>query len=173
MALIRDGNGTRSFETLMRYRGAAMAEFMRSLRTLKALQAEQAREQAAGAQPVELPPRQPRAPARLAPRAVAHPKAAHRCAPNEPEPRAPNEYVIPDPPGSGLTLHEPGAPWRPNEPEPERSTHPSAQRRPQRRFGSCCDRAPPAGRRASHEPATLAPRTNPSLGRDRHEAQVV
>ena len=42
MALIRDGNGTRSFETLMRYRGAAMAEFWRALKTLKALQAEQA-----------------------------------------------------------------------------------------------------------------------------------
>jgi hypothetical protein len=42
VALIRDGNGTRSFETLMRYRSAAMAEFWRALRTLKALQAEQA-----------------------------------------------------------------------------------------------------------------------------------
>ena len=38
LALIRDGNGTRSFETLLRYRGAAMAEFWRALRTLKALQ---------------------------------------------------------------------------------------------------------------------------------------
>jgi hypothetical protein len=44
LALIRDGNGTRSFETLLRYRGAAMAEFWRALRTLKALQAEQAAE---------------------------------------------------------------------------------------------------------------------------------
>ena len=42
LALIRDGNGARSFETLLRYRGAAMAEFWRALRTLKALQAEQA-----------------------------------------------------------------------------------------------------------------------------------
>jgi hypothetical protein len=42
LSVIRDGNGTRSFETLLRYRGAAMAELMRSLRTLKALQAEQA-----------------------------------------------------------------------------------------------------------------------------------
>ena len=41
LALIRDGNGTRSFETLLRYRGAAMAEFWRALKTLKALQAEQ------------------------------------------------------------------------------------------------------------------------------------
>jgi hypothetical protein len=42
LAMIRDGNGTRSFETLLRYRGAAMAEFWRALKTLKALQAEQA-----------------------------------------------------------------------------------------------------------------------------------
>ena len=42
LALIRDGNGARSFETLLRYRGAAMAEFWRALRTLKALQAEEA-----------------------------------------------------------------------------------------------------------------------------------
>jgi hypothetical protein len=40
LALIRGGNGTRSFETLLRYRGAAMAEFWRALRTLKALQAD-------------------------------------------------------------------------------------------------------------------------------------
>ena len=45
LALIRDGNATRSFETLMRYRSAAMAEFWRALKTLKALQAEQAAEQ--------------------------------------------------------------------------------------------------------------------------------
>ena len=32
LALIRDGNATRSFDTLMRYRGAAMAEFWRALR---------------------------------------------------------------------------------------------------------------------------------------------
>jgi hypothetical protein len=41
-ALIRDGNGARAFETLLRYRGAAQAELTRTLRTLKALQAEQA-----------------------------------------------------------------------------------------------------------------------------------
>jgi hypothetical protein len=40
LALIRDGNATRSFDTLLRYRGTAMAEFIRSRRTLKALQAE-------------------------------------------------------------------------------------------------------------------------------------
>jgi hypothetical protein len=109
MALIRDGNGTRSFETLMRYRSAAMAEFMRALRTLKALQAEQAAvlEQPAGAQVVD---RQPRAPARLAPRA----------APNEPKPCPESglKYALAEPPASGRTLHEPAAPWLPNEPEP-------------------------------------------------------
>ena len=55
MALIRDGNGTRSFETLMRYRGAAMAEFWRALKTLKALQAEARADAAAAAEVPELP----------------------------------------------------------------------------------------------------------------------
>jgi hypothetical protein len=109
MALIRDGNGTRSFETLMRYRSAAMAEFMRSLRTLKALQAEQN----AGVEVAEMPPRQPRLPARL----------PSRPAPNEPERRALNEYEIPDRVGPGRTLHEPAACWTPNEPEPARNRH--------------------------------------------------
>jgi hypothetical protein len=42
LALVRDGNGTRAFETLLRYRGSAMAELWRALRALKALQAEAA-----------------------------------------------------------------------------------------------------------------------------------
>jgi hypothetical protein len=115
LALIRDGNATRSFDTLMRYRSAAMAEFMRSLRALKALQAEQADvlEQAAGAQVVEMPPRQPRAPAQV----------ACRPAPNEPERRPLNQYVIPDQAGPGRALHEPAAHWLPNEPEPGRDRH--------------------------------------------------
>jgi hypothetical protein len=54
---MRDGNGTRSIETLMRYRGAAMAELTRSLRTLKALQAE-ARTLAAADLPATPPARQ-------------------------------------------------------------------------------------------------------------------
>ena len=52
-ALIRDGNGA-LVRDLLRYRGAAMAEFWRALRTLKALQAEQA-----GTRPVG-PPRRVR-----------------------------------------------------------------------------------------------------------------
>jgi hypothetical protein len=40
LALIRDCNGARSFDTLLRYRGGTLAELWRALRTLKALQAE-------------------------------------------------------------------------------------------------------------------------------------
>jgi hypothetical protein len=40
LALIRDSNGARSFDTLLRYRGGTLAELWRALRTLKALQAE-------------------------------------------------------------------------------------------------------------------------------------
>ncbi len=116
LALIRDGNATRSFDTLMRYRSAAMAEFMRALRTLKALQAEQAEKDAAGAEVREMPLRQPRAPARL----------ASRPAPNEPERRPQDEHVFPEQVRPGRTLHEPAACWTPNEPEPGRDRHETA-----------------------------------------------
>jgi hypothetical protein len=43
LALTRDCNNARAFDTLLRYRGGTLAEFWRALRTLKALQAEQAR----------------------------------------------------------------------------------------------------------------------------------
>jgi hypothetical protein len=125
VALIRDGNGTRSFETLLRYRGAAMAEFWRALRTLKALQAEQGEEHAAGAEVRELPPRQPGVPARLAPRP----------APDEPERRPLHEYVIPDRAGPGRTLHEPAACWLPNEPEPAPHSHAAATAFPRHASG--------------------------------------
>jgi hypothetical protein len=42
LAMIRDCHGPRAFDTLLRYRGGALAELWRSLRTLKALQAEAA-----------------------------------------------------------------------------------------------------------------------------------
>jgi hypothetical protein len=121
IALIRDGNGTRSFETLLRYRGAAIAEFMRALRTLKALQAEQA----AGAQVLAMPAKQPRAPARLASR----PAGTAILEPKEPErlPRPRLKYALPDSPAPGRTLHEPAAPWLPNEPD-QRPTEPSHAR---------------------------------------------
>ena len=40
LAMIRDGHGSRAFDTLLRYRGTALAELWRALRLLKALQAE-------------------------------------------------------------------------------------------------------------------------------------
>ena len=102
LALIRDGNGTRSFETLMRYRGAAMAEFMRALRTLKALQAEQAAGQVAGAQFVEVRPKRPRAPAPV----------AFRAEPNETKPTATGKLqdMVQARPGPGQTLPRPVRP---------------------------------------------------------------
>jgi hypothetical protein len=107
LALIRDGNATRSFETLLRYRGAAMAEFWRALKTLKALQAEPARE--AGDRP---------APAMRPLRPAAQPPRVDRARPNEPE-RAlePGLDYLPSEPPAPRTLHEPAALWTPNEPE--------------------------------------------------------
>ena len=117
LALIRDGNGTRSFETLLRYRGAAMAEFWRALRMLKALQAEQARE--AGVDRAALP------------------QEAHRITPAGPQPLV--ERAPPDGPGHGAApqleyllrqapagrgLHESPAAAQPNEPEPMPATQP-------------------------------------------------
>jgi hypothetical protein len=49
LAMIRDCNGARAFDTLLRYRGGTLAELWRALRTLKALQAEAAR----GEPPIE------------------------------------------------------------------------------------------------------------------------
>jgi hypothetical protein len=118
LALIRDGNATRSFETLLRYRGAAMAEFWRALKTLKALQAEPARE--AGQALADAP-----ALATRPLRPAAQPPIAHRLRPNEPERRSASapeprlEYVLPDRPAP-RTLHEPAAARTPNEPEPAR-----------------------------------------------------
>ncbi len=115
LALIRDCNGARSFETLLRYRGAAMAEFWRALRTLKALQAEQT---------VETDATLPMSPIRPA----AQPRLALRLQPNEPEraadPRL--DYLPSEPPASGA-LHEPTAAWLPNEPETRPAPHVSAR----------------------------------------------
>ena len=51
LALIRDCNGARAFDTLLRYRGGTLAEFWRALRTLKALQAEARTEPVVAAEP--------------------------------------------------------------------------------------------------------------------------
>jgi hypothetical protein len=56
LALIRDCNNARAFDTLLRYRGGTLAEFWRALRTLKALQAERAAQVEMGApEPRHLP----------------------------------------------------------------------------------------------------------------------
>ena len=113
--MIRDGNGARSFETLLRYRGAAMAEFWRALRTLKALHAEQAL-QAEQAKSVERSREHGRVLAAHPTRPAARQQLARPQQPNEPEsgalPRP--EYALNEPPAPGA-LHEPAAPWRPNE----------------------------------------------------------
>jgi hypothetical protein len=57
LALIRDGNGARAFDTLLRYRASARAELFRALRTLRELQAETRAE----AQVVSELPNQPEA----------------------------------------------------------------------------------------------------------------
>jgi hypothetical protein len=125
LALIRDGNGTRSFETLLRYRGAAMAEFWRALRTLKALQAEQAAAMPASAATTDAALAEP------AGHPAARPPLAHRPQPNEPRHGAPGQldYVQSEPAAPGATLHEPTVLWLPNEPEtgPEGA---AASRRP-------------------------------------------
>jgi hypothetical protein len=132
LALIRDGNGTRSFETLLRYRGAAMAEFWRALKTLKALQAEQpaladmsaegypATERAAPAPPA-LMARRPISDRPAARQTTNEPRS--QAQPDEPERAAPRrlEYVVAEASISDRTLHEPAALWLPNEPESSRT----------------------------------------------------
>jgi hypothetical protein len=67
LAMIRDCNGARAFPTLLRYRGAALAEFWRALKALKALQAEaEALSPVRAAEPAPAPTLEPR-PARIAP----------------------------------------------------------------------------------------------------------
>jgi hypothetical protein len=142
LAMIRDGNGTRSFETLLRYRGAAMAEFWRALKTLKALQAEQ---KAAAGPALEAHSLDAYPNAQLT-RPAARPPLAHRPQPDEPErnPEPRLEYVLSEPPARARTLHEPAAPRLPNEPK----TSP-VQR------GSRPNQPPIATATASTEPATL------------------
>ena len=109
LALIRDCNGARAFDTLLRYRGGTLAELWRALRTLKALQAERA---AKVAEPA-------RAPA-----------SALRAQPDEPErrknpgnsdrasdPAKRNAEPGPDPARHPLPLPQPPEPAAPIEPE--------------------------------------------------------
>jgi hypothetical protein len=115
LALIRDGNGTRSFETLLRYRGAAMAEFWRALRTLKALQAEQA---AADGAELASEPRAAHPNPAAGPRLPRRPNQPERDSAGRPPYPIPDQHLMPDRPVCGHALHESAAPWLPNEPPP-------------------------------------------------------
>jgi hypothetical protein len=117
LAATRDANTARALPTLVRYRAAAHAEFLRSLRTLEALQAEAAKTGAA--------PEAHKTAARPA-KPAARATAAAR--PNEPERPGPRlQCVLPDG-APAQALHEAAASWqprpdaqrRPNEPEPHR-----------------------------------------------------
>jgi hypothetical protein len=68
LAMIRDGNGARAFDTLLRYRGPALADLWRALRLLKALQAEAGQD------------RRVRRPCRALTRSQSNPKAAQTLA---------------------------------------------------------------------------------------------
>jgi hypothetical protein len=87
-ALIRDCNGgTRSFDTLLRYRGGTLAELWRALRTLKALQAEAAAQKAAERAP-SVPQRVPdRHEPPFEPESRANPGGSPARAASEPAPR--------------------------------------------------------------------------------------
>ena len=156
LALIRDGNGARSFETLLRYRGAAMAEFWRALKTLKALQAEQR----AMAQQRAVPAAAPRL------RPVPRQALAERTRPNEPErPSAPAPERLecaPDRPAPGV-LHEPAAACLPNEPRPQARPDEPERAAPRRLEYVVAE--PSMSDRMLHEPAALWLPNEPESGR--------
>ena len=115
MALIRDGNGTRSFETLLRYRGAAMAEFWRALQA-PSRRSRPRRRRCAGGRSAGAARGARRRLWMAAARPAARPEDAHRRGPNEPE-RRPDarperrlEYVLPDPPGPAARCTSPPRP---------------------------------------------------------------
>jgi hypothetical protein len=116
LALIRDCNGARSFDTLLRYRGGTLAELWRALRTLKALQAEAAAQMAERIVAAEAPAP---APALAAVTPAQAPALAAQ--PDEPErranpcdsgrarnPAARNAEPSPDPVRRPLPLPAPG-----------------------------------------------------------------
>ena len=124
LAVIRDCNGARAVPTLPRYRGAALAEFLRCLRVLQALQAEaRAIEAPAGPRrhaPAE--PARPPSPARIDAR-PASAEPGPRREPNEPNRLSnPRESEPAAPPAPGLEPFPPVARARPREPEPVPTT---------------------------------------------------
>jgi hypothetical protein len=105
LALTRDGNGARAFDTLLRYRGAAQAEFSRTLRLLKTLQAEAAQPQSHTRPREAAPEHAPPAPRPNQPEARSIPgesraEAASAVTPPRPDPATPCADSAPavDPP---------------------------------------------------------------------------
>jgi hypothetical protein len=173
LALIRDCNGGRAFDTLLRYRGGSLAELWRALRTLKALQAEAAAPQAEQAVQVR----------EVAPEPAALPEPRLRPeSPEMPEPEARgNPDDCPPPPAASvpaaLSCNPAATRTRlPDEPErratlaipPDRTIgrcRSAAKRdKPNRprafRSSSRRDEAPPRfwpGRRSSPSPAAARP----------------
>jgi hypothetical protein len=109
LALIRDGNGTGSIDTLMRYRGRAQADFYRALRTLKALQ-EEAATPAAG---TSSPPERDEPESRTNPGDSAMPPAGDADLP----PPQPEETDTGEAPVALATSPDPQRALRPDEPE--------------------------------------------------------
>jgi hypothetical protein len=128
LALIRDCNNARAFDTLLRYRGGTLAELWRALRTLKALQAE-SRECAAARAEAPAP--------RLLPEPQEMPIEPERRV-NPGDPAQPSDRV-------GLGEADPG-------PVPARRPH---RPQPTAREAAC---ARPLGPEPRERPAGAAPR---------------
>ena len=148
IALTRDGHGARAFPTLLRYRGTAMAEFIRCLRALKALQAEKAAliRLPAGRQ-AKSEPTAPTSPAQTS----AQPT------PNQPAPRR-------NPSGPALTA-------RPNEPKPQpHATQPDAiGNRPSPRLAAIQTNPTPLGVSAGPNEARRIGPSTASRPEQRHQ----
>jgi hypothetical protein len=98
LALVRDCNGARAFDTLLRYRGGTLAELWRALRTLKALQAEAAaRAEPAAPRLLSEPQEMPiKSESREKPGSSAPPPAAKEPAPARATDRACGDAMRPD-----------------------------------------------------------------------------
>jgi hypothetical protein len=130
LAVTRDANTARALPTLVRYRAAAHAEFLRSLKTLQTLQAEaaKARRSAEAAAPLEAKPGQAgAAPDQAASRSVrarnqTNPRRAARPAPvpAAARPRRQGTVARPNEPETPAQSRQrsAGIEARPNEPEP-------------------------------------------------------
>ncbi len=122
MALIRDGNGPRAFDTLLRYRGMASAELWRALRMLKALQNERSvRLRETEAEPASIPHRAPP----IEPETRAIPGPAPRTAGPGP---VPTVAIAAGPAGHAPGCRKNAPPEMPS--EPETRTDPGQSSRP-------------------------------------------